>query len=126
MNNLETPLDFSKNKNLNGNIIQYINLMELCQGCPETGNIMINNNIINNHKFGGPLFEYKNDIFLPIYTKTLFKRGFKVARINLKTLEITKFGSITNFVYFDKIENNKIYYYSDIKKQKLCIIDLDK
>jgi hypothetical protein len=116
MRNFETPIQFDIKKNINGKEITYTELMEICQGGPEIGDLNIDGVKIENYRFGGPLLFDNDNLFIPVYIKKIFSTGFKIAKINLKTLEIEIFGKMKDIIFLDKIENKKIAFFEDIEK----------
>lgn len=113
--NLENPIQFDTEKILNDNKINYSNLIEICQGGPEIGNLSVNGKLIEKHRFGGPCILSNTDIFVPMYVKSFFYSGFKLAKINIKTLKINILGKSKNLIFLDRIENDKIYFHEDLE-----------
>ncbi|MDD2963673.1 MAG: hypothetical protein PHQ65_11735 [Bacteroidales bacterium] len=119
MINFNTPIDFSERQEIGDFLIEYSNLIEICQGGPVIGNIKINKKTIaSEYKFGSPLIVFENMLFIPIYIKKFFKSGFKLCKINLTTLNITEIGTLKDLIYLDKIEEGKLYYFEDVTKSR--------
>ena len=126
MTNLDTPMDFQIEKYFGNHKLKYVNLTEITQGGPEVGNIMIDDRTISSFFFGGPVINKNNFVYIPIFDKTFFKRGFKLGQINLETLEVNAFGKNKNFIFLDKIEDDIIYYFEDLEKTKKAFYVLPK
>lgn len=116
MMNFETPLSFALVKEANGIKISYSDLMEISQGGPVTGLLAINNTEIPYHRFGGPNL-YKEDLlFAPILVKKFLGVCFKIAKINIHTLSMQIIGKRRDLIFLDKIENELIFFYTDLDK----------
>lgn len=126
MINLDTPMDFQIEKNFGSHKLKYENLTEITQGGPEVGNITIDGKTVSSSFFGGPAISLYNFLYIPIFDKTFFKRGFKISQINLETLELNVFGENKDLIFFDKIENNIIYYFEDLNKIKKSLYTLSQ
>ena len=116
MNNFENPIHFDIKKMINGIEVIYFDLMEISQGGPETGSILINENQIQSYRFGGPCLCEGGYVYAPVYKKKLFSSGFKLSRINLQTLQTESFGEIKDLIFLDKIEGNRVYFFEDLDK----------
>lgn len=112
----EDPWQFAIEKEIDDKKIKYIDLMELSQGAPEIGSLSINGKQIDKFKFGGPLIYDKRDIYIPIYIRNFFCTGFKIAKINIDTLDIEQIGKIKDLIFLDKVENDKIIFYENRNK----------
>ena len=121
MKHYETPIDFEINESFEGNNISYVNLREICQGGPQVGRIILNDKIITGHEFGGPFLYHEKHIYIPILTSHFIFSflSFKLAKINVMTREIQFVGENKALIFLNKIEDNKVYYYGDINKEKL-------
>jgi hypothetical protein len=116
MTYFEDPMNFESHKIINGNEISYVDLMEIAQGSPVIGTLIINGHIIRSYKFGGPLIFTSGFIFVPVYVRNIWNSGFKIAKIDLGTLSIGIIGKINDLIFLEKIENDKIYYYDNLSK----------
>ncbi|WP_299121074.1 hypothetical protein [uncultured Tenacibaculum sp.] len=116
MINFETPIDFNIIKQDDDTKVEYFDLMELSQGGPEVGGIKINNETIKNYRFGGPCIISKEYVYIPVYIKKLCVSGFRIAEINIKTLEVSFISKIERFVVIDKVIDNNLYYYLNLDK----------
>ncbi|WP_294142924.1 hypothetical protein [uncultured Sanguibacteroides sp.] len=114
----ETPWDFLIEKNIDDFMIRYSDLKEIVQGGPIIGRLSINDKPILKYLFGGPCLNWDTYIYVPLFTKEIFKRGFCLCRINLLTREIGFLSKMEDLIYLDRIEGNKIYYYLDINRTK--------
>jgi hypothetical protein len=120
----EDPIQFNITVELEANKISYSNLMEICQGCPEIGNVYINNKRIDKYKFGGPCLLEMNYVYIPMFIKNIFSSGFKLAIINIDTLEIRTIGGKMPLIFLDKIKDGRIYYYKDLNKTIIDSLEL--
>lgn len=116
MKNFNDPTQFNAITIFDDIEVQYSDLMELNQGGPEIGILQINSKKIFPYRFGGPCLYCKGFVFAPVYVRKILKSGFKLARINVQTLEVDILGKIKDLIFLEKIENNKIYYFQDINK----------
>ena len=115
----ENPINFNYSKSLDGVNIVYHNPMEISQGGPEIGTIEINGIPIKEYKFGGPCLIYKNIIFLPVFAKKLFGFGFRIAKINTNDMQIEIIGDIKDLIFLSRVEENYIYYFEDLNKERI-------
>jgi len=118
INNFQTPIDFDITVNVNNVEIRYIDLMEITQGGPVVGSLIINNRPLLGHRFGGPAICQSNSLYIPLYSKKFMGWGFKLVNIDLNNLDIKFLGRIKNLIFLDKIENDRIYFFEDINKVK--------
>lgn len=118
MLNIEDPINFIIDKRIDNYQIKYVNLREVSQGGPEIGHLMINEVKFSSFLFGGPFFYEKNKIYLPLYINNFFSSGFKLAVIDLITQKVNVLSNLKNLIFLDKIENSKIYFYEDMKREK--------
>lgn len=118
MNEFEDPIQFKVKKRVKGVEIEFLDLMEISQGGPEIGDILINGGKVQG-KYGGPFLCRDKYIYVPAYFKKIFGTGFKLARINTNTLKVEYLSKIKDLIFLDKIEGDRIYYYKDINKSLL-------
>lgn len=123
MNKIETPTTIIINRVIGGSTLRFKNVVEISQGGPEVGELSVNDRELEG-KFGGPIIFNDEFIYLPALYKRFFGVAFKLARINLKSLEIEYHNKIFDLIYLDKISNNKILYFTDIEKTKKNYLDL--
>lgn len=122
---LETPLSYNININLpNGKKVLYINLYEICQGCPEVGKLSIENKIIKREVFGGPLLYDNEFIYVPCFKRKWFNSGFYLSKINLSTLEVSIISKMYEIIDLIKIENSIIYFYDSLEQNSIQQISL--
>lgn len=122
---LETPLSFRVKINLpNGNEIIYFDRHEICQGCPEVGKISINNKIIENKIFGGPLLFDNQFIYIPYFNKSWFNSGFNLVKIDYNTLIITKISPMYQIIDLVKIEDKRIFFYDSLEQNNVVVIKI--
>lgn len=116
MSKFENPIQFDVKIETDLFVITYSNLMEICQGGPVVGMIYINGNPIKSYFFGGPCISHREYVYATVYVKKFFRSGFKIAKINCKTLDVEFFGEIKDIIFLDRIDNNKLLYYEDMEK----------
>lgn len=119
----EDPIQFEINKMEGAIEIVYSNLMEICQGGPEVGNLSINGKTVDGN-FGGPAIFHEQYIYIPVYIKKNFRTGFKLARINTETFDIEHLGKIKDLIFLNKVEGNRIYFFEDLNKTLLKYYEL--
>lgn len=120
MNKLDTPLNFSKDIQQDRWHIQYSDLIEICQGGPLVGNLIINGKKVFNDKyFGGPLLYHDNLVFIPLFVRKFCVSGFKLSIIELDSMRMVLVNGIFDLIYIDSINGNEILFYIDIDRTKL-------
>lgn len=115
MRKFEDPIQFDEKKRIGNIVITYSDLMEVSQGGPVAGNISIDGKKLNG-RFGGPILIKEDYVYAPVQVKRFLGTGFKLARINLNTLEVEYIGKTKFFIYLDRIEGNRVYYFEDMEK----------
>lgn len=120
----ETPISFNYSKSLDGVNIVYHNLIEISQGGPEIGTIKINDMPIKEYKFGGPCLIDKNIVYLPVFAKKFLGFGFRIAKINTNNMQIEIRGDIQDLIFLNRVEENYIYYFEDLNKEKIKKIEI--
>jgi len=120
----ENPIQFELNKNLENDEVQYSNIIEIAQGGPEIGLLSVNGKILEGYLFGGPCIFNNDYIFAPLYIKSFFSSGFKLAQIEIKSRQVTKLGKCKDLIYLDKVKNNKVYFFEDLDKTILSYHEL--
>lgn len=111
---LESPVDFIASKVIGRYAIQYSDLHEIGQGGPEVGSIFINGNKVESYLFGGPFLCQENSIYIPAYLPRLLGWRFKIARLELDTLEVQVMGDFKSVIFLKAIEGDTICYYEDV------------
>ena len=113
----ETPLDFQENFLFDKWEVSYFDLMEVNQGSPLVGSLSINGQIITQGQgFGGPLLYFNRKIYIPVFIRRFWGVGFRLAILNLDDLSLEYIGGIEDLVYLKEINDNRIYFYTDIYK----------
>ena len=114
---LETPLDFQEKNIFDKWEVSYLDLMEVNQGSPLVGSLSINGQVITKEEgFGGPLLYFNRKIYIPVFIRRFWVVGFRLAVLNLDDLSIEYIGGIEDLVYLKEINDNRIYFYTDIYK----------
>lgn len=115
MNRFEDPIQFDIKKKIGDIEIIYSDLMEISQGGPEVGNLIINGKVVEG-RYGGPAICKDEYIYVPVYVKKFLGMGFKLARINANTLKVERLGKIKDLIFLEKIEGNQVYFFEDMSK----------
>ena len=113
----EHPTSFQIEKSINGYSIFYQNLMEICQGGPEVGEISINGDLLAGYRFGGPLITDEGAIYAPLFKRKFLRTGFVLAKINLATRNVEELSKIMPLIYLSRIEGDRVYYFTNLDGQ---------
>lgn len=114
----QNPISFISEKELPNFKLKYINLMEIGQGGPEVGNVYIDDKKVPTYLFGGPFLLSDGYVYMPVYLKSFFYKGFKIAKVSVENLKVEILGSYENLINLYKIDENYIYYYRDINNNQ--------
>lgn len=123
MSRFEDPIQFDINKKIGDAEIAYSDLMEISQGGPVIGNLWINGKMVDG-RFGGPAFCEDEYVFVPVLVKKIFGSGFRLARVNINTLETAAFGKIRDLIFLNKLVGNRVYFFEDINKTMSTYYDI--
>ena len=123
-NDIQTPLDFNVKTVINKMEISYNNVIEIEEGSPVVGLLLLNKKLIGDYLFGGPLLHHEQCLYAPVYVNTHPGWGFKLARVDMVNREVKLFGEVKNLVFLDKIEGNKIYYFEDMDKTRQAYFEI--
>lgn len=115
MSRFEDPIQFDIKKKVGDVEIAYSELMEISQGGPEVGNLSINGKIVEG-RYGGPAICKDEYIYVPTFVKKFLGTGFKLARINIATLDVEHLSKTKDLIFLDKIERKRIYFFEDMSK----------
>lgn len=126
MRKYQDPTNFIEVKILNNKFtVRYLNLNEIAQGSPLIGVLSINDKVINRKKFGGPFLYENNTIYIPCYTKTFFKSGFRLCKIDLETLNITIIDTkVFDIIDLIEIKDQKIFFYKSLFEDEIISVNL--
>jgi hypothetical protein len=113
MKKYESPMFFLTRQTINGLEISYSDLMEVCQGGPEVGILSVNGNPIPSYRFGGPLLYNNGYLYAPAFDRRWL---FKLAEIDVRTLDVTVRGESQKVIFFDRMENKRLYFFQDMEK----------
>lgn len=123
----DNPINFQSHFILNNLEIDYVNLMEVNQGSPLVGKLLFNkSDLFKEILFGGPfLYDNQNSlIYVPTFIRRFCVVGFKLSVINPEKNTINYLGKIEDLIFLRKIENNKIYFYTNIMKNSKSFINI--
>jgi len=116
------PSDYKETYHYNEYEIKYDNIVEMCQGGPEIGNLLINGkNCFPTNFFGGPLLIEKGMIYLPVFYRSWLSSGFKLGVINLNNFSLKLFGKKENLILIEKIDGNYLYYFIDLSRNFIAV-----
>ena len=113
----EHPTSFQIEKSAGECSVSYQNLMEICQGGPEVGEMSINGSPIKGCRFGGPFIINGEMIYAPLFKRKFLKSGFVLARINLKTQAVEELSKLLPLIYLSRVEGDQICYFTDLNGQ---------
>lgn len=120
------PYGFPLKWQFNGSYIAYENIKEISQGGPEIATLKINGVLIDG-LYGGPPLFFKESIYVPLMKKNFWgKIQFVVAKIRLNDLKTICFNNPERLILLDKIENNKLFYFTNLDCNKTLSISLQK
>jgi hypothetical protein len=101
-------------------IVSYNNLVEICQGGPLVGLLLLNNQpFLENIYFGGPTLLFENKIIIPQLIKHFFSKKFVITMIDIKTKKSKVFGNKKDLILLSMIQENKIFFYTDLENKNL-------
>ena len=123
MNNFEDPIDFSLEKKFHDIEIEYSEVMEISQGGPVVGNLSVNGKRVKG-RYGGPMICTSEYLYAPILVSKFLGSGFKLAKINVGTLEVSQLGKTKDLIYLDKLGENRIFYFEDLDRAVHRYMDL--
>lgn len=116
---LGTPIEFKDHIFIDGLEIKYVNLMEVNQGSPLVGNLLINQKTFSEEqRFGGPFLYQDGMLYIPLFVRRFCVVGFKLARINCIDFSISYLSRVEDLVYLKEISNKKIFYFTDIYRDE--------
>ncbi|NVO03860.1 MAG: hypothetical protein HXX09_14275 [Bacteroidetes bacterium] len=114
------PYNFITQFNIEDSIVSYYNLVEICQGGPLVGFLLLNNQpLLENIYFGGPSLLFENKIIIPQLLKHFFSKKFIITIIDIKTKKSKVFGKKKDLILLSRIQENKIFYYTDLENKNL-------
>jgi hypothetical protein len=116
--NYENPIEFDISKKIEGLHVLYTDLFEISQGGPEVGTLCINGKCISNYFFGGPFLKNGDYLYTPVLIKKFLGTGFKLAEINVITLNVSELGKLKNMIFLEKVIGNEIFFFEDLNKTK--------
>ncbi|GAB4043440.1 hypothetical protein GCM10028774_59030 [Spirosoma jeollabukense] len=115
---LYLPTDNPLIYNYTNTTIEFVDVMELCQGCPEVGHLSINSVAFNpGLQFGTNVIFKDHWLILPQFIKSWKKSGFKLCAIDLRTNQLNEISQVEPLAIPYKIEGNRISYFTDLSNQ---------
>lgn len=116
MNYFDTLFDFATKKSCGTIEVRFIDLMEIAQGGPMIGTLVINDNPIASYRFGGPILFTEGFVFAPVFIRIFCVAGFKISKIDIESLNVVLLGKLRDFIFLDKVEEGRLYFYEDNNK----------
>ncbi len=102
---------------LNGHVVEYENLTEVCQGGPEIGELIIDGQRPQpRSRYGGPPLSDGDYLYVPQFVRSLFASGFVLQRISLSSKETLNIGKRRPLIFLDSIKDGAARYYIDVEK----------
>ena len=96
--------------------IKIVGRKEIAQGGPVIGKLYINGNpVFSNLYFGGPAIAKSRYLFIPIWEKGFFTRGFRICVVNLETLKIEKLDKKCDVININRVDEEHIFYFKEIE-----------
>lgn len=122
----ETPFQVQPVRYINGVEIELQNIMELSQGGPEVGQLVINGKVVSGkERFGTPVVVSENSVFAPIFKRGFLSSGFKIARIDLKSGQFEIISKMYPLIYLIEVAQKKLRFGVDVDCSKIMEISLD-
>lgn len=123
---LDNPFNFKVDFDVSGQSVSYYNLMEICQGGIEIGSLMIDDSpVFGGHRFAGPARVFEGKMYIPMYVKTFFKRGFRIVEIDIGVRKMREIGKVEDLIFIERVEGGKVYWYGDLDKTQKFSIDIE-
>jgi hypothetical protein len=98
---------------------------EIGQGGPEIGVLLINGiNQFPGYFFGSSLIMAENYIYIPVFVKAFIGTGFKIGRVSINSFSVTLFGKKEGIIILASVEDNTVFYFNSIKRQKIKSIKI--
>ena len=121
------PINFiNKFSYPNGNL-KYINMVEICQGGPEIGNLEINGEVLfPKYQFGGPAIIDGYYLYIPKVKRSILKgTGFILVSINLKNRQELELTKKYDLILLKEKKDNKLIWFSDLENKNRINTELD-
>jgi hypothetical protein len=111
--------DFPDQYEYQGHRIEFTGTTKVGQDGPKIGKLLIDDKeLLPDQYFSGPLIFFRDLLFAPIACRSLFTTKFKLVSIHLDTFHMTTLGPETGLILLEKIENGKLYFFTDLKNSK--------
>lgn len=123
-NNIQSPTDFDVKTMVGKVTVAYKNLLEIEEGSPLVGLLLINGKFINNYLFSGPFLFEEQCLYVPAYVKKETGWGFRLAKVDVVQLTVKVLTDAKDLVFLDKIENGRVYYFEDLYKTKSSYVEV--
>jgi hypothetical protein len=100
--------------------IEYYQMNELCQGCPEAGYINIDGEEIEGYRFGTPPVFFKEFVFIPLFERP----AFYLASVDLTTREVQKLSGSESLLLIKSVSESQVEYFTDLNNTVLKTVPL--
>ncbi|ADB36194.1 hypothetical protein [Spirosoma linguale] len=98
--------------------VELVEVMELCQGCPEVGYLLINSMAFNQDlRFGTNVLFTGYWLILPQFVSSWKTSGFKLCAIDLRTNTLYEISQIEPLAIPYKVEEKEVKYFIDLANQ---------
>ena len=124
MNIAETPTSLCLKKDVGQFEVAYQNVMEVCQGGPEIGNLSINGEEIEGRRFGGPFIARNDLILIPEFKRKLIRSGFVLCEIDLASRSVKVKSKILPLIFLDRLEGNRVFFFEDLEKTSESFVEI--
>lgn len=113
--------NFLDNYSVGGHTIRYSNLVEIAQGGPEIGALLIDGKALSTEPthFGGPPVFYEKFMFVPRLKKSFVGRHFILCVIDLDDRSIKEIGSEEDLILLAKADHSTVYFFDDNPNTRL-------
>ena len=121
----KSPINFISEIKVDDIEIRFENLNEVCQGGPVFGDLLINDiNFFPKNKFGGPLLNHKEYLFVPVLVRKFFSSYFQIGKINLEKKSLIIIKGKFEIIILDRIIEDNIYFFTDLMCETEKHIDI--
>lgn len=106
----------------NGHEIIFDDYVEIGQGGPRVGKVIIDGKDLFDHFFSEPPIFHGELIFVPVMVRSWLSIGFKVGVINIRLLSLRILGKKESIILLDRIENGLIYFRTSMYGSKESLL----
>jgi len=122
--NTQSPTDFDVKTMIGKISVAYKNLLEIEDGSPLVGLLLIDGKFINNYLFSGPFLFAEQCLYIPAYEKKEMGWGFKLTKVDIVKMTVKVLTEAKDLVFLDKIEDGRVYFFEDLYKTKSGFVEV--